>query len=353
MQTLIKSLFLMFMFISVLRISLMAERRMTDIYWIDVEGGGATLVVTPSGESILIDAGENLDRDASRIHHVVTRVAGVKQVDHVVTTHWHSDHFGGVYKLSQLVPLKRFYANRRIPESLSEYQQSPFPVLKSLYQKAVQENSQILKPGDSLPLKQGRDLPQLVIECIASDRIVASAGMSDSLSNPVCSKKKSGLPDESDNARSLVLRLKYGAFTFLNTGDLTWNMEERLVCPADRIGPVDLFQISHHGLDQSNNPVLIESIRPRVVIINNAPSKGAEPKTMKTLKATHGIETIWQLHRNVQIRPELNAAPQFIANYGDNDDNDEAKYIKASAQPDGAFSVQIGQSGTRRDYLPR
>src|SRR5262245_49322096 len=93
-----------------------ADSKSLAIYWVDVGGGAATLIVTPQGESLLIDSGEDLDRDASRIHYVASKIAGLKQIDHVVITHWHSDHFGGAYRLSRLMPLGKFHTNRGIPE---------------------------------------------------------------------------------------------------------------------------------------------------------------------------------------------------------------------------------------------
>ena len=140
--------------------------------------------------------------------------------------------------------------------------------------------------------------------------------------------------------------LSYGDFSFLDTGDLTWELEADLVCPVNRVGTVDLFQISHHGLDSSNNPVMIESIRPRVVVVNNAPKKGAEPETMKTLMRVAGIETIWQVHRNLRTGPELNTDPRFIAN----PEGEAGQFIKASVRADGTFSVQIGGDGTLKSY---
>lgn len=333
-----------------------AESRQLEIYWVDVGGGAATLIVTPQGESLLIDSGEDLDRDASRIHYVATQVARLKQIDHVVITHWHSDHFGGAYRLSRLMPLRKFYANRSIPEAApdpSSPAQVPL-ISKSLAQfKSVAAGKlDALTPGAGLQLRQGSSGPKLEIRCLAADKKFVTAREGAPV-NSACSKKKAGPEDKTDNARSLVLRLNYGAFSFLVTGDLTWNAEEQLVCPKNLVGDVDLFQISHHGLDQSNNPVLIESIRPRVVVINNAQKKGAEPNAMKTLKGTKSVEAIWQVHRNIRTGPELNTAPQFIANAEENDKNIKAEFIKAIIQSDGRFSVQIGMNGKTQRYRPR
>jgi hypothetical protein len=218
------------------------------------------------------------------------------------------------------------------------------------YRKASQGHSFILKAGGSLPLKQASNSPRLLVQCLASDGKVVPAVKANSSSNAVCEKKESHEPDPTDNAKSIVLKLKYGTFTFLDGGDLTWNVEEQLVCPTNRVGKIDLFQTEHHGLDLSNNPVLVESICPRVVVVNNGPEKGAEPNTMKTLKSLRCIESIWQVHRNIKTGPELNTDPQFIAN---NDVDCKPEFIKASVEADGTFSVQIGQAGTRKEYKAR
>ena len=331
---------------------LTAQPQATEIYWIDVDGGAATLIVSPSGESILIDAGENDDRHARRIYHVATKVAGLKQIDHFIVTHFHSDHFGGAYKLSRLIPLKNIYDHGIVPNpvGVDRFYEELIP----LYRKVTQGRSRKVKPGDSLRLKQSSGLPPLVMQVIASSAKVAARDKASSGPNPLCAQRENAphRPEfnqhHAENAASIAVLLNYGQFSFLDTGDLTWDVEEQLVCPENLIGTVDLFQVSHHGLDASNNPVFVHSIRPRVVVVNNAPRKGAEPKTMKTLQTSPGLETIWQMYRNVRTGPELNTDPPFIANQGAGG----GEFIKASAQPNGSFSVQIGLSGTRKEYSP-
>ena len=321
--------------------------RPLDIYWVDVDGGAATLIVTPTGESILVDAGEDRDSHASRIHQVASQVAGLTQIDHFVATHWHADHYGGAPRLNQLIPIKNFY-DHGLPTESDYASKADLKREKpgiAEYEKVTQGRSRVLNPDDTLPLRQAPGSPTLMVKC------VAAAGKflptQESLSpNQSCENKVAKPPDDSDNAQSVVLLMTYGEFSFLDPGDLTWEMEAKLICPANPIGTVDLFQISHHGLDSSNNPLLIESVRPRVVVINNAPQKGAETNTMKTLMGLSGIETIWQIHRNLRTGPELNTQPQFVAN----PEGQSGEFIKASVQPDGAFSVQIGQSGTIKSY---
>jgi hypothetical protein len=168
--------------------------------------------------------------------------------------------------------------------------------------------------------------------------------------NPVCGKEESSRPDPTENAKSIVLKLQYGNFTFLDGGDLTWDKEAQLVCPINRAGTIDLFQINHHGLDLSSNPVLLKSISPRVVVVNNGPDKGPEPHCVKTLRDVPSIETVWQIHRNIMTGPELNTDPQFIAN---KDVKCKAQFIEAQVQANGTYSVQISQGGTRKEYGPR
>lgn len=321
--------------------------RPLEIYWVDVDGGAATLIVTPSGESILVDAGEDRDSHADRIHRVAGQVAGLTQIDHFVATHWHGDHYAGATRVHQRIPIKNFY-DRGFPSesdyaSKGDLKRARAGIAK--YRETTRGGSRTLEPGDEISLGQSEGLPKVGLYCLASaGEFLPTAG--NISPNSSCDERTTKPPDQTDNAQSVVLLLSYGGFSFLDTGDLTWEREADLVCPVNRVGRVDLFQISHHGLDSSNNPVLLESIRPRVVVINNAPKKGAEPETMKTLMRVEGIETIWQVHRNLQTGPDLNTPPQFIAN----PEGEAGGFIKASVRSDGTFSVQIGEEGTPINY---
>src|SRR5207249_9947384 len=118
------------------------------------------------------------------------------------------------------------------------------------------------------------------------------------------------------NARSLGFRLSFGGFRFLDLGDLTWNIEYKLVHPTDKIGPIDLYQVTHHGLEISNNPVLIKTVKPRVAVFNNGPRKGGHPQVTGILRRLPEAPTIYQLHRNVTATAAENTDPELIANAG-------------------------------------
>src|SRR5947199_9364846 len=142
---------------SVLPVRAEDKPRGLDIYWVDTEGGAATLLVTPAGESVLIDCGNPGTRDAERIHKLATQQAGLKAIDHLIITHWHTDHYGGVAHLTRLMPVRHVY-DHGIPESLEEDPKS-FPLLIQAYKTATQGKSKTLKPGDEVALKQADGAP--------------------------------------------------------------------------------------------------------------------------------------------------------------------------------------------------
>lgn len=319
-----------------------------EIFFIDVEGGAATLIVTHTGESLLVDTGNPGMRDATRIHKVATEVAALKRIDHCVTTHWHVDHYGGVATLAGKMPIARFY-DRGIPERLAEDKQY-FPLLIPTYRKLSLGKRQELSPGDKISLQQGDRAPALDVLCLtASGKVYRETGAA--TANSCCGKHQPKPLDPSDNAKSISLLLTYGSFKFLDCGDLTWNVEYDLVCPNDPIGKIDVFQVTHHGLDSSNNPVLVETVQPRVAIFNNGARKGAMPDVMRTLRRLPDLQAIYQLHRNEGVGAELNTDPMLIANPSA---KCEGQFIRLTVAPDGkSYSVRVGADGPARRYTTR
>jgi len=322
-----------------------AAQTTTEIYRMDVEGGASTLIVTPAREAILIDSGENKTLHADRIADVAKRVAGLKQIDYFVISHWHADHYGGTYELTRRLPIKRYYANTPPPDRVDDDPQ--FTPLIALYRKTNAGKTPELKTGASLPLKQAPGVPPVALRVLASNRdlIAAPAG---AVNNTHCGTAVSAPPlDDGENAKSLALLFEYGAFRFFDAGDLTWQIEERLACPVNRVGVVDLYQVTHHGLDRSNNPRLVRAIRPRVAVVNNGPQKGSEPNSMRTVLGAPGVEAVWQLYRNTKSDAKLNAPENRIANPAG---GPGGQYIKSSILPDGSFSIQIGDSRRKETY---
>ena len=260
------------------------EARSLEIFFIDVQGGAATLIVTPERESILIDSGwPGLeDRDPKRIVHALKDLAGCDRLDHLVTTHWHMDHFGGVAGLEKFVRIGRFW-DRGLPEdpdANGDFPDGPRAndLLGKAYRQASAGKRHALKAGASLPFK-GVKAMVLASGGEVADRAAASRfrdGATIHAANQLCESAPADQPvDTSDNARSLAIVFSLGRFQFFDAGDLTWNVEKKLVCPIDLVGPVDLYQVTHHGMDTSNHPTLVQTVAPLVAIMNNGPKKAA------------------------------------------------------------------------------
>jgi len=323
-----------------------------EIVFVDVMGGAATLIKTPEGETILIDSGwPGLDdRDPKRIVYVLKEVLGKSRIDHLVTTHWHMDHYGGVKGLAERVEIGRFW-DRGLPEDPSvdpaNFPDGPKPddKLGIAYRAASKGKRTVIRAGDTLALKGGIKATVLA----ASGKVIpAPAGAKP---NPLCEHAPEDKPkDDSDNALSTVIKFSLGKFDFFDAGDLTWNIEKNLVCPHDLVGPVDLYQVTHHGMDISNHPTLLKTLDPTVAIMNNGPRKGGAPATVALLKSIPSVQAAYQLHRNVQSKAEENTDPALIAN----SDTAGGQFIHVSVVPDGSrFTVQLGESGPKREFSTR
>lgn len=318
-----------------------------DIYFIDVEGGAATLFVTPAGESLLIDSGypDFGGRDRDRILHVATKIAGLKQIDHAVVSHWHLDHYGNHAALADKIKIGQFW-DRGIPETLAE--DAKFGERMVNYRAAAQNKSKALKVGDKLPLKSGKTPLEMKV-VTASGEVIANDGEA----NPYAYLHEPQEEDPSDNAKSLSELLTFGPFKFLTCGDLTWNVEAKLMTPNNPIGKVDLFMVTHHGLPSSNNPVLVRAIDPKVAVICNGPTKGGHANTLATLRAVKSLQAWYQLHRNVELDETAQTPKAFIANHEETA-NCKGVWIKATVEPDGRkYTVQIGPEGKLASYATR
>jgi competence protein ComEC len=323
-----------------------AKNGRLDIYFIDVEGGAATLFVTPAGESLLIDSGypDNNGRDRDRVLKAV-RAAGLKQLDHAAVTHWHRDHYGNHAALAAMIRIRNFW-DRGIPDRLREDPQFISRIAE--YRRASENKSKTLKPGDRLPLKSGKT-PLTVTIVTASRKVIRNSGQP----NPFAKRNKPRPKDTSDNAASLSFLLRFGAFKFLCCGDLTWNVEARLVTPNNPLGKVDLFMVTHHGLPASNNPVLVWAIDPVVAVMCNGPVKGGHLDTIKTLKSVKSLRALYQLHRNVKLKDGQQTPREFIANHGGTA-GCKGTWVKASVAADGnSYTLQIGADGKARTYRSR
>jgi competence protein ComEC len=326
-----------------------AAPRPLQIYFVDVEGGAATLIVTPAGESLLVDCGWPREdaRDAKRIH-AAAKLAGIKRIDHMLITHYHTDHWGGLGALHKLMPIGRYYDHGRMA-ALPEDPKG-FPKLNETYSQVTKSQTQTLRPGDEIHLERLPGTPRLFLGVVASNGETLKRPGAE---NPLCEKAELKQDDPTDNGRSVGFVLTFGKFRFLDLGDVTWNVERKLVCPSNVLGIITLYQVNHHGMNISNSPVLLASIKPEVAVMNNGPKKGGSPDVVKWLRAVPSVQDIYQLHRNVTAKDEENAPPEFLANLG-NEDGCEGNWVKVVVAPDGnSYTVTNGRTGQSRRYMMR
>ena len=311
------------------------------VYFVDVEGGQATLFVSPSGESLLVDTGfPNFGgRDADRIVSAA-KLAGVPQIDFLVITHYHGDHVGGVPQLAARIPIRTFVDHGPSVESGPQADQ-----LVAAYRSVRDKGKHLLaKPGDLIPIR-GIEVQVLTAAGNEISRPLPGAGAP----NPLCVGAKRKSPDPSENAQSIGLLVTYGKFRMIDLGDLTWNKELGLACPDNKIGTIDVYLSTHHGLDLSGTPPLVHALHPLVAIMDNGAKKGGEPEAWQTVRSSPGLEDIWQLHYALQAGKANNAPDDFIANL---EEHCQGNWIKLSADPDGQFTVTNGRNGMTKAYQP-
>ena len=330
-----------------------------DIYVIDVEGGEATLFVSPSGESMLVDTGWPgfEGRDADRIASVADQ-AGVDQIDYLVVTHLHGDHMGGARQLAARLPIRHFVDHGSRPER----GQAAFEAYAKVREGGVHLEA---RPGDTIPVA---GLNVRIIAAGGSVLRAPLAGAGDP--NPRCrdftfhGEEITSRAGDAEDRRSVSAFISYGRFRTIIMGDLTWNKEHDLMCPNNQVGTVDAYLVSHHGAETSGSEALVHALQPRVAIMNNGPRKGGAVQTFQILQASPRLEHLWQNHYAIAAGDEYNRPERFIANLKDTTGDQAvqetppvhmgaAHWIRLSAQRDGRFTVTNSRNGYGRSYDAR
>jgi competence protein ComEC len=318
------------------------EPKPLEVYFVDVEGGQATLFVTPVGQSLLIDTGwpGNAGRDADRIV-AAAKKASLSKIDFVLLTHYHVDHAGGATQLLAKIPVGTFIdhgVNREPGDQPTEQSWENYQKLVSSY--SVKRS--IAKVGAILPIEGLR------AEIVSSDGALLQKPLPGAgAQNPTCDKTEQRPVDQTENARSLGTIITFGNVRILDLGDLTWNKELELVCPVNKLGPVDVFIVSHHGWLQSNSPALLAAISPRIAIMDNGADKGGSPSSWEIVRKSPKLEDFWQLHFSNEGGVTHNSGDSFIANLPG---PDGGNYLKLSVWADGRLEVYNSRIQTNKDY---
>jgi beta-lactamase superfamily II metal-dependent hydrolase len=324
---------------------------------IDVEGGAATLYITPEHQSLLIDAGwpagiAAKDPDSAQRIVAGARRHGLSKLDYVLITHYHVDHVGGVAELLSQFPVGTILdhgPNRESPEPNAPPAFAAFQpaVLYPKYLEAIHGHKhRTLKPGETLEIGSLR-MTVVTSDGSAIRRALPSAGSA----IPECDSMNS--LDETggeENARSLGVILTFGRSRIASFGDLTWNIEKALVCPRDKVGPVDLFFVSNHGTHLNNSPALLHALSPRIAIVGNGAKKGGDAQTYEAVSRSPRLARLWQLHFAERAGPEHNVPADYIAN--PTSANDAHASLEVTATKQGAFTVTNDRSGFTETYEP-
>jgi beta-lactamase superfamily II metal-dependent hydrolase len=320
-----------------------AQQKPLRIFFVDVEGGQATLFVTPGGHSRLIDTGwpDNDGRDADRIV-AAAKKAGISKIDYVLITHFHTDHVGGLPQLVARIPVGTVIDHGDNRES------TDVPTVEgwSAYQQLVATKKfkrLTLKPGDSLPI-QGIETTVISSDGAVIDHPLSGAGQE----NASCKNAEQVTPDQTENRRSLGMLITFGKLKILDLGDLTRDKEMELVCPINKIGAIDIYIVSHHGWYQSNSPAFLNAIAPRVAIMDNGAKKGGTPSAWDTIEKSPRLKDLWQLHFSEEGGAAHNVASEFIANP---EGPDAANYLELTAWQNGTFEVFNARTKRAKRYL--
>lgn len=313
-----------------------------DIYWIDVEGGAATLIVTPARQAILMDAGWSRPdgRDAGRIEAAL-RDAGVERLDFFIASHFHGDHVGGLPALAARVPIGQFIDHGDSVEQETERGAAAWRA----YLDTAAGRRRTVRPGDKLPLRG------IELTFVAAHGAVLARPLMPRGPNPHCAGAPPAPGEAGENARSIGYLLSLGAFQMLDLGDATVGLQESLACPVNKLGTVDIYQAPHHGNGVA--PRLTWALEPTVAVINNGPRKGGGAAGFRVVADSPRLEDVWQLHRALDAGPAVRADDTLTANLAAGDDC-RGYWIKATVNADGrSYSLSNGRSGASRAYLSR
>jgi beta-lactamase superfamily II metal-dependent hydrolase len=321
-----------------------AGQKSLDIYFIDTEGGQATLFVPSSGETLLMDTGSGGDgnKQADRISAAI-KEAGVQQLDYVIVSHYHADHVGNAAELANRLPIRHFIDHGPYTVELQPSRSTAFVSYLQVRQKA---HVSVPKPGEEIPIV-GLDV-----------EVVSSAG--ELLKTPLPGVPGSGAlnpacreftPKDQDptpeNYESVGIVVRFGKFRLLDLADLTWNQENELVCPNNLLGTFDVYHTTRHGTEWSGSPELVHGARARVAVMNNGPKKGGTPEAWTIIHSTPGFQDLWQLHYSELVDKDHNPPDDFIANLNE---TDHGYALKMSVRSDGRFAIKNERNGFTKEY---
>jgi beta-lactamase superfamily II metal-dependent hydrolase len=337
------------------------------IVTVDVEGGAAVLFVTPEGKSLLIDTGwppgmggprpvagvppspagpSSADRIAAAAASL-----GVTKIDYLLMTHYHVDHLGGLQALLAKLPVGTFIdhgpnreetpANAN-PRQIATATATLYPNWQAAYAGHEHITAQV---GETL------DIGSMHLQFVTGDGHELNAPLPGAgQPNPLCA----GVPQMErnggeENVRSVGTLITFGKTRILEMGDLTWNKELELFCPVNKVGKVDVYFVTGHGMDLSSSPPTA-ALAPIVAVMQNGPTKGGDEAVIKTVDGYPGLEGFWREHYSVRY-PDLNGDPNLIANL--EAPPDQGYTIDLDINPRGEITVTNTRNQFSKTYKAR
>lgn len=343
-----------------------------EIYVIDAEGGKAVLYISPTGQTLLIDSGNPGGRDTDRLMAAIAD-AGVTKIDYLISSHYHTDHVGGLEPLSKRIPIEHFLDHGPTVEGPVTSLREQVAGFQAMYSELSAGKRTVVKPGDRVPIT-GLDV-----------RVVTSAGAvlktplpGGGKPNPACAEytppaEPAANWSTPDDDQSVGTVITYGQFRAIDLADLLWDRAVQLMCPNNMVGPIDLYVMTGHGTDITSASPLTDGIGARVAVMQNGTRKGGQVVAMRTIRLAPGFEDLWQLHWSHNAALEGNSSGLLIANIDDAETiagvltappggrgrgnataaHTPAYWIKVSAQSDGTFTVSNSRNGFSKTYTQR
>jgi competence protein ComEC len=320
------------------------ESKDLHIYWIDMEGGASTLIVAPSGESLLVDTGIPVQEEVQRIYDMATKVAHLKKLDYVLITHYHGDHVGGLPALSKMIQIDHFLDHGDLT-----FETEKPNMMKgwNAYKAAADDHRTTMHPGDNLPLK-GVNITVVSAAGETITKPINGGGPNEAICKDAPLKPADRDPE---NSASVGILLKYGKFRFVDLGDLPWYQEQLLACPTNMLGHIDVYQTTHHGTDRSGSPQLVYALHPTVAVMNNGPTRG-DQSTFEIVKKSPGLEDLWQGHLALKVDKSYQADEKFIASLDDTE-HCKGNWIQLTVKPDGHYTVTNTRNNFSKTYMSK
>jgi len=319
------------------------------IYVVDVEGGGATLVVAPSGQSMLIDSGSPgaaAERDSKRIADAM-QAAGLTKINYLFTTHYDSDHVGGAPAANGVAHFDRFFDHGEMDPKWES--NATGGARWEAYKAIASGKRTIVNAGDTIPLAGVR------VDVVSSHgEVITKSINGGGGKNAYCNAADNKPPNTTENSQCAGVLVSYRGFTFLDVGDLTWDKETDLACPVNKLGRVSLLLATHHGFfnDQSGAPALLDAIQPQVVIANNGPRKGLAANAYERIQKIKGLEGLWQSHLALANDAAHNTSDDMIANPEPSADC-KGHWIRVDVGANRVYTVTNGRNNISKTYRVR